>query len=271
MELFGRMTGAEEVDSMSVEVTEATFTTEVEGSPMPVVLEFYATWCGNCRRIAPVLDALAEEFAPGVRFVKVNADEEPGLVSRFGVSSTPTLFVLDGGQQVTSIVGAQPAPVLRALFETASSSQDSAGSPAGSGCGCGSGCASMPVSTAAASPVPSPVGGAGWVPDACTLPTADQPMRLAEFDTLFRSSLTDLRREEPGWLRLRLQGGDDAERVAEQARDLTVREAECCSFFDFTVDRDGSDVVVDVRVPADKVVVLDGLAAQAQAARSARV
>lgn len=99
-----------------------------------------------------------------------------------------------------------------------------------------------------------------WAPvEACTLPTADQPRRLAEFDGLFGTSLIFLRREDPLWLRLRLAGGVDVETAA---RDLTAREAECCSFFDFQVSREDADVVVDVRVPLDKAVVLDGLAAQ---------
>lgn len=271
---------------MSVEVTEAAFEEEVGASPVPVVLEFYATWCGDCRRITPTLEALAEEFAPGVRFVKVNADEEPGLVSRFGVASTPTLFVLAGGERVTSVVGAQPTPVLRAMFETALSTQGPGGPPVdsavGSGCGCGPVCGSSPTSTVDVSPVTTLTGGsgaasagAGWVPaDACTLPTSDQPMRLAEFEGLFRSSLIGVDREEPGWLRLRLRGGSEGRgtgQVESRARDLAAREAECCSFFDFTVERDGTEVVVDVGVPADKTVVLDGLSAQAQAARNARV
>lgn len=106
-----------------------------------------------------------------------------------------------------------------------------------------------------------------WVPaDACTLPAADRPTRLVEFDGLF-ASLRGFRREEPGWLRLRL---DDGRGVEERARDLTAREASCCAFFDFDVHRDGGEVVVDVRVPASRVVVLDGLAAQAQAAFAAQ-
>jgi hypothetical protein len=103
----------------------------------------------------------------------------------------------------------------------------------------------------------------GWVATAaCTLPTADRPARFAEFDGLF-AALRGLRREQPGWLRLRL---DDAEGVAEQARDLTAREADCCSFFDFDVHREAGEVVVDVRVPPNRVAMLDGLAAQAEAA-----
>lgn len=248
---------------MTVEVTEATFEREVGASPVPVVVEFYATWCGKCRRIAPTLDELAAEFAPDVRFVKVNADENPDLVTRFGVSSTPTLFVLADGNRVTSVVGAHPAPILRALFDTAART--------GEVCGCGPTCGAAPTATSAARPTlrTETRTMSGWVlTDACTLPTVEQPMRLAEFEELFDSSLRGMRRESSGWLRLWLAGGGH---VASRARDLTAREAECCSFFDFTVDHDGNEVVVDVRVPSDREMVLDGLAAQAEAALSARL
>jgi thioredoxin len=223
---------------MTVELTEDTFDRELGASPVPVVAEFFATWCGSCRRVAPVLDVLAAEFAASVKFVKVNADESPSLVERFGVSSTPTLFVFDGGRQVATAVGAQPEAALRSLFELAAGRVDGARSEL------------------------------AWVPaDACTLPTADRPTRLAEFDGLF-ASLRGLRREEPGWLRLRL---DDVEGVEEQARDLTARESSCCSFFDFYVHHEVGEVVVDVRVPESRVVVLDGLTAQAEAAYVARL
>ncbi|SDU67099.1 thioredoxin family protein [Amycolatopsis keratiniphila] len=253
---------------MTVEITDATFEREVGSSTEPVVVEFYATWCGNCRRIAPVLDELADEFASRVRLVKVNADENPELVSRFGVSSTPTLFVLAGGERVTSVVGAQPTPILRAVFDTAAGLAQPGG-PAGAasgGCGCGPACGSGTGDVPEQAGVEATVG---WVPaEACTLPSAEQPMRLAEFDELFAVSLLGVRREESDWLRLRLHGGAEVE---SRARDLAVREAECCSFFGFTVGRDGDQVVVDVRVPADKEVVLDGLAAQAEAALATRV
>ncbi|OLT23773.1 hypothetical protein BJF78_31620 [Pseudonocardia sp. CNS-139] len=102
--------------------------------------------------------------------------------------------------------------------------------------------------------------------DACTLPTPERPARLAEFDGLF-AGLRGLHRAEPGRLRLRLA---DAPGVEERARDLTAREAACCTFFDFAVRCAAGDVVVDVRVPPAHVAVLDGLAAQAEAARTGR-
>jgi hypothetical protein len=96
-----------------------------------------------------------------------------------------------------------------------------------------------------------------WVPvEACTIPTADQPLRVAEFDDLFATALRDVERREPGWLRLRLDPGSE-----ERARDLVARETACCSFFTFDVHHE-SDLVVDVRVPDARVDVLDALQAR---------
>lgn len=99
-----------------------------------------------------------------------------------------------------------------------------------------------------------------WVPpDACTLPTAERPLRLAEFRELF-ADLRGVTRRAPHWLRLRLAGTAGVER---RARELVAREGRCCAFFAFAVHRDGGEVVLDVRVPADRAAVLDGLAARA--------
>ena len=102
----------------------------------------------------------------------------------------------------------------------------------------------------------------GWVPAACTLPTEQQPLRLAEFDELFRSALSRVERRGDTWLRLELV---DAEDSYQRALELTARESACCSFFTFEVRRAGIEVVLDVRVPADREVVLEGLHRQAAA------
>jgi hypothetical protein len=106
----------------------------------------------------------------------------------------------------------------------------------------------------------------GWVAvDACTLPTAERPLRVAEFDSLFSTSLRAVERPGPAWLRLRL---DPDPRVWTVTRELVDRESNCCSFFDFQLARDDNDLVVDVRVPAGRVDVLDGLGRRADAART---
>ncbi len=96
------------VSSKPVTVTDATFSAEVERSPLPVVLDIWAAWCGPCQMIAPVLDELAAELAGRVRFAKLNVDENPATAGRFNVRSIPTLLVLKAGQEIDRIVGVQP-------------------------------------------------------------------------------------------------------------------------------------------------------------------
>jgi hypothetical protein len=98
-----------------------------------------------------------------------------------------------------------------------------------------------------------------WVPeDACTLPTAAQPLRVAEFDTLFATALRAVERRAPEVLRLVLDAT-----AADRVRDLVARESACCAFFDFHLSSAGEHVVLDVRVPPARTDVLDGLARQA--------
>ncbi len=116
-----------------------------------------------------------------------------------------------------------------------------------------------PVTTTDSTPNPA------WVPQACTLPTAQQPLRVAEFDTLFTTALRAVHRLDPNRLRLLLDG---ATTVEATARDLTRRESECCSFFTFAVTRHDDDQTVglEVAVPDGHTAVLDGLAERASAA-----
>lgn len=99
-----------------VTVTDSTFAVEVERSPLPVVLDVWADWCGPCRTIAPVIEELASDLAGQVRFAKLNSDENPATCARFNVRSLPTLLVLKGGREVDRIVGAQPkSEILRRI------------------------------------------------------------------------------------------------------------------------------------------------------------
>jgi hypothetical protein len=100
------------------------------------------------------------------------------------------------------------------------------------------------------------------VGESCTLPAADRPLRLAEFDDLFADALRTVRRLSPTSARLTLTGSAETE---ARTRDLTARESHCCSFFDFRIARDDTAVILDIGVPAAHIAVLDGLTARASA------
>jgi thioredoxin 1 len=96
---------------MTQAVTESTFQTEVLESEKPVIVDFWAEWCGPCHAVAPVLDRIAAE-RPELSLVKVNIDEEQELARRYGVVSIPTIVLFKDGQPAAAAVGAQPKPML---------------------------------------------------------------------------------------------------------------------------------------------------------------
>jgi thioredoxin 1 len=97
---------------MTTNVTEATFDEEVLKSEKPVIVDFWAEWCGPCHAVAPVLDRIVEERAGEVSLVKVNIDEEQGLAMRYGIQSIPTIVLFKDGEPAGAAIGAQPKSML---------------------------------------------------------------------------------------------------------------------------------------------------------------
>ena len=102
-----------------VEVSDATFESDVLKAEKPVLVDFWAPWCGPCRMVAPIVEALAEEYHGKVSFVKLNTDDNPNTAMRYGIRSIPTLLVFKNGQPVGQIVGFRPKNDLKKRLDAA--------------------------------------------------------------------------------------------------------------------------------------------------------
>jgi len=100
-----------------VNATDATFRAEVLESAVPVLVDFWAPWCGPCKAVAPVIEQLAAEYASTFKIVKLNTDDNPATAAEYGIMSIPTLAIFRGGTVVDGILGAAPKPLLKALLE----------------------------------------------------------------------------------------------------------------------------------------------------------
>jgi thioredoxin 1 len=103
--------------SAAVAVTDASFKQDVLESELPVLVDFWAPWCGPCRMVAPVVDEIAQQYDGQIKVVKVNTDENPGVASQYGIRSIPTLMIFKGGQRVDMVVGAVPKTTLANTLE----------------------------------------------------------------------------------------------------------------------------------------------------------
>jgi thioredoxin 1 len=105
--------------SSAVAVTDANFETEVLRGNVPVVVDFWAEWCGPCRLVEPALDELAAEYGGRIKVTKLNVDENPTTSAKFGVRSIPTIMFFKGGQLVDRVIGAASKADLKKRFEAA--------------------------------------------------------------------------------------------------------------------------------------------------------
>lgn len=102
-----------------IEASEANFDVIVADSPLPVLVDLWAPWCGPCRAVAPILQQLAIDRAGSLRVVKVNVDESPGVSARLGVQGIPTMVLFSGGAEIARQVGALPADALNRWLDPA--------------------------------------------------------------------------------------------------------------------------------------------------------
>ena len=101
-----------------VHVSDATFDQEVLNSELPVLVDFWAEWCGPCRAIAPVLESLAQDSGGRVTLAKVNVDENPGLAAKYGIRSIPTILIVKQGKVVDQVIGAIPRAKIKEKLDT---------------------------------------------------------------------------------------------------------------------------------------------------------
>ena len=102
---------------MEYRFNENNFADEVMKSEIPVLIDFYAEWCGPCRMMAPVVEQFAEEYDGRVKIGKINVDEESDLAARFGVQSIPSFIFIKDGKVVDRVTGAMPKPVLKGYLD----------------------------------------------------------------------------------------------------------------------------------------------------------
>ena len=113
----GRCKTPLQINNGALDVTDESFANEVERSPLPVLVDMWAPWCGPCRFVSPLVEELAVELAGRLRVVKLNVDENPATAARFGIQSIPALLLFKGGREVDRVIGARPKSEIRRSVE----------------------------------------------------------------------------------------------------------------------------------------------------------
>ncbi|USR92738.1 thioredoxin [Phormidium yuhuli AB48] len=103
--------------SATAEVSDASFKNDVLESELPVLVDFWAPWCGPCRMVGPVVEEIAQQYEGQVKVVKLNTDDNPEVASKYGIRSIPTLMIFKDGQRVDMVVGAVPKTTLANTLE----------------------------------------------------------------------------------------------------------------------------------------------------------
>jgi thioredoxin 1 len=99
------------------DITDATFQQQVLQNKTPVLVDFWAPWCGPCKIISPIVEELGEEYKGKVEVVKMNVDDNPEVSNQYGIMSIPTLMMFKGGQPVKSVIGAQPKDNIKKMLD----------------------------------------------------------------------------------------------------------------------------------------------------------
>ena len=117
---MARKAGSKEQNMTTVKVDKSNFKSDVLDADVPVVVDFWAEWCGPCKMIAPSLEEIATEMGDAVKITKLNVDENPELAAQYGVRSIPTLMLFKGGEPASMQVGARPKSALSEWIKSAS-------------------------------------------------------------------------------------------------------------------------------------------------------